>query len=576
MSRLRQLESRRRWALLVFAVALLIFGLDIWWFLVHRSGYPFDIDEAGYSTFGINDYIGLHEHGVHGWWEAIQNQPTFAPLVPALTSLTVWVHPGVLNGFAVLALFALLLPLVVYGIAEPMVGPGLGAVAALATATLPGVFAFSREYIFALPTAFFLLCAVFALLRSDGLRRRGWSIACGVALGLMLLSRTMAIAYVPGILLTGVIVAYLRGRGTDLPRRAINLVLLVLVGGVVAATWYARNLQSVINYLTGYGYGNQSKYYGTPHAFISWGRFSSVAERITGEDLFVPLAAITLVALGALVFVTVRSIRRSPDRVKTVEKIVASDKFAVCLIFIFGYGALMTSQNGGDGFTIPISVLLPTIAVMALALFPRAILPALSLVAVIAIVNVVSTATISDGTSKTVLVSLPLVKEQLPLVKGTPKAVFAIRQQVPGPESRFDSHDSQWLRADRRTVAIINSLDGPYGESPVVAFASRDRASNTNTVGLASIIKYHRGLPVEQMLAEEGDTVANYESQLSEGPLGEAGVLVTESSNVEDFPPPITQAKAVAAARRLGFHRLKNDTMTLPDGRHLFFWKRGS
>jgi hypothetical protein len=562
-----------RWGLVVLGAALLLLILDFWWFEAHRSGYPFDIDEAGYTVFGVVDYIGLHSGGISGWWEAIQHQPTFAPLVPALTSLTVYVHQGVLNGFAVLALFALLLTLLVYLLAERLVGPRLGAFAAIVTATLPGTIAFSREYIFALPTATFLVGAVYAILRSDGLRSRRWAIACGVSIGLMMLSRTMAIAYVPGILLAGIVPMLLRDGRLGIGRKLLNLALLMLAAVAVAATWYARNLSSVVDYLTSYGYGHQSKFYGAQHSTLSWGRFRGVAEHMTAEDLYVPLAALVLVALIVLAVALVRQVRQASDRRATLERIASSDAFGVCLVFAVGYAALMSSQNGGDGFTIPIAVLLPSIGAVALRRFPRAIVPAVALVGVIALVNLVSTSTISDWSARSRFLSIPGLAEELPVTKGEPKAVFAIRQQFPGPEDEFTRRDSAWLRADRKLDAIIAGYYGPEGEAPIVAFASRNRALNTNTVQLASILKYQRGIPLEQFEIEEEseDTVAEYGDLLEEGKIGSATLLVTSSSEEGDFPVPITQTKAETAARALGFRRAQS--MPLPDGRELYVWK---
>ena len=571
-----QVKPAFRWGLVVLGVALLLFALDFWWFHAHRGGYPFDIDEAGYTAFGISDYLGGHFGGISGWWEAIQNQPTFAPLLPALTSVTVLIHPGILNGFAVLGVFAIVLALAAYGVASRLAGPRLGAFAAIVTATLPGTILFTREYIFALPTTAFLMLSVYAALRSDGLRSWLWSIGCGVALGLMLLSRTMAVAFVPGVILAAVVPMAIRGGRRELGRRLLNLVLLIVAGTAVAATWYAKNIGSVYDYLTNYGYGHQAKFYGAQHATISWGRFRGVGERMIGEDLFLPMAIAFLLALGTLLYLAVRAIRGSSTRRATLERIAGSDGFAVCIVFIVGYAALMSSRNGGDGFSIPISALLPSICVMALRRFPKATVPTVAVVGVVAIVNVVSLSTFWNWASGAVYVHVPGVPEALPLTKGEPKAVFAIRQEFPGPESHFNQRDSLWLRADRKLAGTINAHYGPNGEAPVVAFASRNRALNANTVQLAGITKYQRGLPLEQFEIEEEkeDTVANYRELLEDGGAGAATLLITTSSEENDFAIPITQSKAVAAARSLSFKTVA--TMKLPDGRTLYVWERSS
>jgi 4-amino-4-deoxy-L-arabinose transferase-like glycosyltransferase len=558
-----------RWGLVVLGVAIFIFALDVWWFEVHRTNYPFDIDEAGYTAFGLVDYLGLHNGGLHGWWEAIQNQPTFAPLVPALTSLTVWLHQGLLNGFAVLAAFAFALGLLAYGIAERVVGPRLGAFAAIVTMTMPGAFRFAHEYIFALPTATFLLAALFAILRSEGLRSARWSIAAGVAIGLMLLSRTMAIGYVPGLLAAGIVPMALRTPPGERLRAGLNLVLMVLAAAAVAATWYAKNLQSVIDYLTGYGYGGESSYYGPEHSLISWGRFSKVVQGMVDEDLFLPLAVLVLLSLVGLAIVTVGVLRKREGRKERVLRIAAGDSMSVVLTFVLGFGALMTTRNAGDGFSIPISVLLPTIGVIVLKHRPALTVPAVVAVLGLGIFTTLSQQSVWTWASATVQVDLPGFRLPLPVIKGAPNPVVESRKQSPGPEWKFVAKDKGWPRADRRLIGIVEHLASAEKFSPVIDFATRGALLNTNTVQLAALTKYQRGLPLAQLLAEEGDTQKSYEEQLE---AAGATVLVTASSELEDFPPAITQTRAEAAGRAVGFRRRR--TIDLPNGRKLFIWTK--
>ena len=154
-----------------------------------------------------------------------------------------------------------------------------------------------------------------------------------------------------------------------------------------------------------------------------------------------------------------------------------------------------------------------------------------------------------------------------------PKAVFAIRSQVAGPETIFDAGDARWPETDARVAEVLAGLYGPNGEPPVVAYASRNRVLNTNTVQLASVVKYHQGLPLIQMEAEPNDSVATYTDQLTDPELGIATALVTVSSTTDDFPPVVTQSYAETAAKRLGFHKIR--TLGLPDGRSLYFWRKG-
>ena len=232
----------------------------------------------------------------------------------------------------------------------------------------------------------------------------------------------------------------------------------------------------------------------------------------------------------------------------------------------------MTSQNGGNGFTFPLAALLPALAVLALRKFPAATKPAVAILALVATVNVVSTATIWAPASHTRMVSLPGFSESLPMTKGIPKAVFAIRAQIPGPETIFDAGDARWPQTDTRVADVLAGLYDPSGKPPVVAYASRNRALNTNTVQLASVVKYHQGLPLIQMEAEPTDSVATYTDQLTDPELGIATVLLTMSATTDDFPPVVTQSYAETAAKRLGFRRIRK--LALPNGHSLFFWKK--
>jgi Dolichyl-phosphate-mannose-protein mannosyltransferase len=555
----------------VTAAALALAAMNVWWSTRYRQGFPLDIDEAGYTAFGMVDYLSLSHEGLSGWWHAIEGQGTFAPLVPALTSLLVYIHIGVLDGFVTLSAFIVLLAWAAYGIGLRLAGPKLGAFAAVVTASLPGVFAFSREYIYALPTAAFLACSVYALIQSDGLRRRGWAIGCGAALGLMLLSRTMAIVFVPGVLIAVALVAFARLKD-DLPTRAINFGLLVLTGGLVAATWYARNFGSVYDYLTNYGYGKHSKYYGENHALLSWGRFRSVAERSVSEDLFVPLALVVAMALVALAVLAFNALRSEATRKTALWRFASSDWLSVVVVVVVGYAGLMTSRNGGDGFTIPLTVLLPPVAVMALRKFPRATMPAVAVTLAIALFNVISTATVWSFASHSRFVSVPAIAERLPVTKGQPKAVFGLRLQIPGPETIFAGSDARWVHTNEQVATMLNEFSEAREELPVVAFASRNRVLSSNSVQLASLLDYQRAFPMIQLESEPDNSVSAYIKQLHDPDLGAATMMISIVPNTDDFPPLVGQATAAKAARRLGF--VVEEQRTLPDGRRLLLWAK--
>lgn len=565
--RIRNLTPAWRWALIVAIGCLVMAAINVWWVATYRHGYPMDVDENGYTMIGIIDLFGWESGGFSGWWEAVQNQTPNAPLLPALTSIVLIFNPGVLQGFGVLIAFAALLTLATYGIGERLAGPRLGALAALAVGTSQGVFIFTRAYIFALPTAAFLACSVYALIRSEGMRRRWWAVACGAAIGLMLLSRTMAVAFVPGVVaaaLLGIALSY----RDELAQRLLNFGLAVLAAVLVAATWYWNNLDPVMNYLTEFGYGSQAQNYGDEAAFLSWERFKTVAEKIIQGDLLVPMTYLVVAGLLACAVGVVQRLRKAEDWRAEALRILGSDAMALFIVAGAGFGALMSSQNGGFGFTFPVAILLPPLAVVALRRYRAAILPATVLVVAIAGVNLIANSNLSDDLSERHLVKVPAFGE-LPWISGEPAAVGNVRQQAAGPSTHFIAEDEGYLATDLELATALLEPIAPEGAPRLVAFASRNRVVSTNSVGLAGLINYRRGIPFTQLLAEP-DTVAHYEEQITGPDLGEPTAVVTTSTEAGDFEPLVTQARVEIALKNLGFRLARQ--VPMPDGRRLRVW----
>lgn len=564
-------SERARWTLAVAVGVLLLMALNLWWVLTYRKGFPLNVDEAGYTSIALTDWLGFHNGGLHGWWSAFQSQTPTAPLVPALTSVLLIVKQGIMEGFAVLIGFFALLAFAAYGLGERLAGPRLGALAALAVATSEGALLFSREYVFALPATALLSCAVYALLRSERMRVRRWAIACGAAVGLLVLARTMAVAFAPGVF-AAALVGMLAIDRTDLKRRFLNLAFAAVAAVLVAGTWYFHNLKPVWEYLTNFGYGSESAYFGAQHSVVSWARFKRILDQIVYDDLLLPLAVLVLIGLAALAVVAVRRVWAAEDRREALLRLAASDAFAIGVVFAAGFAALMTSRNAGNGFTLPVAMLLPPLAVLAVRYYRVAAVPVAALIAAIAALNVASTSSLWEGLAKPRFVSVPGFGEQAWL-NGTPRTVGAIRVQVPGPSTKFVSRDRGWPEADQRLAdQLLRRIYAGGLTSGVVAFSSRNRAISSNSVGLALLLYHDTSIPFTQLEAEPDDTVANYTRQLRDVGHGPPGMLLTMSRNTDDFPPLVTQAKAEAAARRIGFHRVW--ATTLPDGRRLRLWVR--
>ncbi len=75
----RSASERQRWLFVVAGFALILAAANIWWVSVYRHGYPLSIDEAGYTTFGVIDFLAFKNGGLSDWWQATQSTPPTRP-----------------------------------------------------------------------------------------------------------------------------------------------------------------------------------------------------------------------------------------------------------------------------------------------------------------------------------------------------------------------------------------------------------------------------------------------------------------------------------------------------------------
>jgi hypothetical protein len=553
-----------RWLLLVLGLTVVLAIATLWWADARRLGYPLSVDEAGYVAIAENDRVGFQSEGIGGWVDAIVDQAPHAPLVPAMASILLVIDRGTLEGFVVLAFFLVLLAIAVYGIGERLAGPRLGALAAIVVVAMPGVANLSRMFVFALPAATLLACAVYAVLRADRLQRSGWALAAGVAIGAMVLARTMTIAFVPGIIVAALVALACRP-DADRRRGLLNLGLLCLAAVAVAAPWYVPNFDVVAEYLTDFGYGEKSAEYGASHSIVSWDRWTDVLGRIAAKDLYLLSAALLIVGLAVVLIAVVRRVADATDRKAALRALLASDAAVVAIAAAAAYVALSSSRNVGLGFTLPVSVLLIPLALLALRMHPRAVAPVIAGLAAIAVVNLLAAFTFSDSLSRERAVDVPSFGS-IPLIDGAPIAVEQIRIQIDGPETRFDDRDRGYVRADGELAETFVTKLG----APVVAFGSRNRVVNTNTVMLAGLRQYDQQIPMAQLLAGDGPTAQDFAARLSEADFGLPQVVITASSSARDYEPTVDQPPVEAAARSLGMRRIQ--AIRLPDGRQIRVW----
>jgi hypothetical protein len=554
---------------LVAGIVCVTVVLHVVWLVRFRRGYVTEWDESGYLQFALSNFDGLHDHGLWTFAKTVGGRETFGPLLPFVTSLAYpIVSRGIFGSLLVLPLFFAGLVGATFGLARRLVADSWAVVAALAVASIPAVTDYTRLFHFALPATACMTAALWALVRSDGLRRPGWAAAFGLFVALTLLARTMAVAYLPGFALaagTQFLVA-----GPALRLRLRNLAIAVGTIGLVAGPWYIRNARSVYDVLVGSGYGEGAKPFGHHYPVASWGYWTKEL-RLDLSYMWLPLAAALLVCFGvALAYLVAphpRLIRAGRPRSAR-----AAGVLALLLVVLEGYLVLTSSRNEGTGFPLPWLPALVILGVTAAASIPaRAVRVALASILVVVSLGAVL--------SKSGWVE-PLAKVRTAPIPGFSRVSVTDGRGIIQTEVAGDGYDigrvthplpsmhRRWLPLARDVVGWSLRRAEQRGEPLHLTLGLEDRILANSRLILAAQLWFHRFLPVDYLRSfSDGDTVGSYRRQLL-SPQPENALITGD-------PPPvttITRKKVEAAARSLGFIPVKSFTM--PDGRTIWIWWR--
>jgi 4-amino-4-deoxy-L-arabinose transferase-like glycosyltransferase len=457
-------------ALLGAAIAV----VDLLWLQRFRSGGPLTVDESGYIGIATSNADALRQHGPWALVQDVVNQHYEAPLVPLLAGL---LEVGIasrapLAAFGVLPLASFVVVLATYAVARRLVPPAWSCVAAVMVGCIPELVTYSRFFEFAVPATAAMMLAVWALLESDALGNRGWAIAFGVAAGLLPLTRTMTVAFLPGLALAAVLqIAVHRRRGS-----IVNLALASVAAILTAATWYGANARYVAYYLLHFGYGSDANSFGASHSLFSWGFWSKEAG-VMISGLNAPLAAVGAVGIAAAACVLLS--RGASRRGELLRAILRSDSFVLLLVLAEGYLVLSSSRNVGTGFDLPLLPLAITLSVVGAARLGRewrsrgrhlAVIFAIAAIAA-SLVALVSTSDLVDGLSTT-NVSVPGFGSQ-PLITAGGKLrseLSAAGYRIPEPNEQLPASLRTWgVRIDSLTRSIV--ADAPLDSvgAPLVA-----------------------------------------------------------------------------------------------------------
>jgi 4-amino-4-deoxy-L-arabinose transferase-like glycosyltransferase len=580
-------ESRRHvaWQPLTLAgVLCFTVSVNAWWIAAHRSGLPFDIDESGYLQRSIRDGQALHANGLGGLWSALRLPDPQAPLLPMTGGVIRWITGagpyGLLN---VNQLFYVVAVVAAYWAGRAIMNRNWSLVAALMVATVPGLIESSRGFSMAIAATASLTAALAAQVHTD--RFRSWSptLLWGVLLGLASLSRTIVLAFLPGLLVAAVLTLVVT-RATR--RQILHAVAGLSVGLLIAGAWYTATWHLVLRYLTSYGYGPEANRYGASRSVLSIGWWTYRLHRAVDTELFVPmtLAVLACIACGLVTWWVQR--RRPRDGgawEQRALRFLRTPEAIVVIFVVWGYLVLSTTDNSGFMFELPF---IPAVVVLAVHVASRSVprmRPYLATVCVLA--AAISFAGMSDAlpgvSSGARSVSIGSFSATafdgrgsfLGYASGTGGACRPHTRCVgSGTTTGETTYLAEWLAPSQRMTTLLHDTAARHDCDPVVFFAIQDPLFNTNTVDLDYQLRYLTGLPtglLKPAYEVEGEAPLR---QLNDPNLGQPNLVITGSPAAAsgNFSPHVGERATIQAVRSDGF--VPAAGVRLPDGRVMTVW----
>jgi len=566
--------ERLAWArsavLVVAGMVVVMVVLHVVWLVRFRRGYVTEWDESGYLQFALSNFDALHDHGLWAFAKTVGGRGTFGPLLPFVTSIAYpVVGRGVFGSLLVVPLFFVGLVAAAFGLARQFVSDWWAVLAAFAVAAIPAVTDYARLFHFALPATACMTAALWALVRTGGLRRSGWAAAFGAFVGLTLLSRTMTVAYVPGFVLAAG--ALFLVEAPDLRDKARNLAIAAGAAILVAGPWYLVNARSVYDLLLGTGYGEAATPYGRDYPVASWGYWSKEL-RLDLALLWLPLGCVLLAAfVAAFGYAAMRRSRAGAPLLTLPRSTRAVALLALVLVVLEGYLALTSSRNEGTAFALPWLPALVVLGVVATASIPaRALqLGLASLLIAVSLGAVVSKSGLFEPLAEVRTAAVPGLGD-VPVTDG--RGIIQLEVAGGGYDigkvtEPLPALHRRWLPVAREVIGWSLRRADARHEPLNITLGLDDRIFGNSRLILAAQLWDHRYQPVDYLTSSDGDTIASYRRQLL-APRRENALVSGELAP----PATVTRAKVEAAARSLGFAPVKS--FTLPDGRKIWLWWR--
>jgi hypothetical protein len=560
--------------LFLFLLVVAFVGINARWLWAFRRGQPLDIDEAGYLSIALADYYGLIHGGLVGWITAVETSSVQAPLTTALSSLVFYaVGPHIIAGFSIPLLCGVAIVIATYHLGKALGSTSIGVISSLLVATAPGIVEYSRSFHFALPATAVMTVAMLALLRSERFTRVGWSSIFGLCVGLLPLARTMAIAFLPGLLLAAVLYAI---PGAERKRTWLFLAWSLFLAVATALLWLGPNAAGMFNYLLNFGYGARAAEFGSESSLLQWNDWLNTVRTLLGF-IYLPHFLIVLAAAGASLIVSLRVLRRHKWKL-TLRLVLESRLLPILVCVVEAVAALTSSRNKGSAFVAPIVPALITAAVYFLYLLSssarsrRVVVVTAGVVAIVAGVPLID---LNWPIARPFAFNLPVFGRS-PLTDG--RGSIQKYEAAAGFDSGrsaipIDYHSGRaWVELSKQAATLI---DRHGGSKLTVAFGFRHYIFNVNTVNMQQLLTKAQQFHLRQIEPfVTGAGTSGYLTWLATGDAAQACLLLTAAGDKNQFAPAIVSSEMQAAAKEAGFEPVERWSM--PNGEGTTLWKRSA
>lgn len=390
----------------------------------------------------------------------------------------------------------------------------------------------------------------------------------------MPLSRTMAIAFLPGLLLGATV--YLAGDYVITRHKIANLFLSILVGFATALTWFWPNGLRVFHYLLSFGYGNHASEYGKAVSIFGLEDWITVLQKFSDTVYFFDFLLLFLGAVASLAILIISFVKSG--LFGTMKMVFLSNIAPLVIFVIFSTAALASSRNEGNGFAVPIVPVAIVIAGWSILRLSRSApyrFGVFTLIAVAVLAGMLPALDLKSSLAIPRSVKLPVLGK----TTVTDGRAYIELYESGGGFSSADPNQPITIGEGRRWVAFNSQLTAKLlnlgAENAVTAFGFRHRLINLNTVRLQGLLITGSVIPLTMVdPIATGNSIEGNVKWLTSGAAADACLLLTSSAPTGEIAPVVSNMRMVEAAHETGFKATSK--MRMPNGEFLTIWARKS